>query len=72
MINLDILSVFSCNGLQKAKLKIKFTDTVFDASRNHQGEVVVVDILGYLILFVSSSTRAKMSTRVEKRTRKFR
>ena len=34
--------IYLANGLHKAKIKGKISDTVFHAWRNHQGKVVVV------------------------------
>ena len=35
-------TIYLANGLHKAKIKRKISDTVFHAWRNRQGEVVVV------------------------------
>ena len=50
-IHLNIL-IYLANGLHKAKIKLKISDTVFHAWRNHQGEVVVVALTGSLSISV--------------------
>ena len=43
--------IYLANGLHKAKIKGKISDTVFHTWRNHQGEVVVV--AGFCLYYIN-------------------